>query len=113
MSKNDPPAPVETLPHSTGPDKAAMAVARMGLDRLRLWLRGDMSVGLDDRDIIALETVSGWLRDGAVLNARSVRLVSVALSHGRSLAIIDPCMAISRDDAVAQLDRALEVLRGE
>lgn len=111
MTKNDPAASVETLPHTTGPDKVEIAVARMGLDRLRLWLRGDMSVGLDDRDIIALETVSGWLRAGTVLSPGSVLVIENAIRHVGAV-LQDGGGCVGRD-LIAQLERAREVLHGE
>lgn len=112
MAKNDPPAPVKTLLHIHHPHKANVQAARIGLDRLRLWVRGDTSVKLDDGDIGALENVSAWLRDGVVLDAATVRLLGNAIRMALSI-IADPYGGPLQRDNVERIKRALEMLPGE
>ena len=111
MPIDNPAASSETLPPFPAPDKIALAKARVGLDRVRLWMRGDATVTLADGDLEALELIAHWLQTGAVLDraakAEIANALQIAVGH-----IEAPCGGGLQREAVERIKRAGSILNG-
>ena len=110
MTKNDPAASIRTLPRKTGPSKTDLQKARLGLDRVRLWMRGDRSVTLNDDDLIALESFAEWAEYGAILDTFAASLIARALVEGAYCVRATGGGGSTARAAVEAMESAVEVL---
>ena len=112
MTKNDPVASDQTLPYTPPPSNRNLERVRLGLDRVRLWVRGVTDVKLADQDLIALELAAQWMRENRMLTPAEVTMVSNALSI--AIAIIEePYGGPLQRENLHRVKRARDLMAGE